>query len=165
VPSIHDTLDIPFEQLEERAIKIRNNTQLQTRISELLTNNQIQYPPPKFVEQAVYTGFPSREDELWMERFHSTPWEERHKLIEGFEDSRYRELAERLICSNSVDGISDHSLQKYNSFLTQRFSEKGPWLNLDRTLTKIGEMLEAEDDQENKEVLHELQKKLKKITF
>jgi len=165
VPLIHDTLDIPFEQLEERAIKIRNNTQLQTRISELLTNNQIQYPPPKFVEQAVYTGFPSREDELWMERFHSTPWEERHKLIEGFEDSRYRELAERLICTNSVDGISDHSLQKYNSFLTQRFSEKGPWLNIDRTLTKIGEMLEVEDDQENKEVLHELQKKLKKITF
>ena len=36
---------------------------------------------------------------------------------------------------------------------------------MDRTLTKIGEMLEAEDDQENKEVLHELQKKLKKITF
>ena len=68
VPSIHDTLDIPFEQLEERAIKIRNNTQLQTRISELLTNNQIQYPPPKFVEQAVYTGFPSREDELWIDR-------------------------------------------------------------------------------------------------
>ena len=115
---------------------------MQTRISELLTNNQIQYPPPKFVEQAVYTGFPSREDELWMERFHSTPWEERHKLIEGFEDSRYRELAERLVCTNSVDGISDHSLQKYNSFLTQRLSDKGPWLNIDRTLTKIGEMLE-----------------------
>jgi len=54
---------------------------------------------------------------------------------------------------------------KYNSFLTQRLSEKGPWLNIDRTLTKIGEMLEAEDDQENKEILHELQKKLKKITF
>jgi exonuclease I len=100
-----------------------------------------------------------------MERFHSTPWEERHKLIEGFEDSRYRELAERLVCANSVEGISDHSIQKYNSFLTQRLSDKGPWLNIDRTLTKIGEMLETEEDQENKEVLQKLQKKLKKITF
>ena len=36
---------------------------------------------------------------------------------------------------------------------------------MDRTLTKIGEMLEVEDDQENKEILQELQKKLKKITF
>ena len=69
------------------------------------------------------------------------------------------------ICTHSVDGIPDLSLQKYNSFLTQRQSEKGPWLNMDRTLTKIGEMLEVEDDQENKEILQELQKKLKKITF
>ena len=36
---------------------------------------------------------------------------------------------------------------------------------MDRTLTKIGEMLEAEDDRENKEILQELQKKLKQLTF
>ncbi len=108
IPSIQEKLDIPLNQLEERAYKIKNNTKLQARVSELMTNNQIQYPSPKFVEQSVYAGFPSNEDELWMERFHATPWEERYKLIEGFQDSRYRELAERLICSNSENSISDN---------------------------------------------------------
>mgnify|MGYP000650893879 FL=1 len=99
IPEINQYLDIPFEQLEERARKIKNNTNLQTRVSELLTNNQVNYPPPKYVEQSVYAGFASEADQLWMERFHSLPWDERAKLIDGFEDKRYKELAERLICT------------------------------------------------------------------
>ena len=160
VPSIQEKLDIPLNQLEERAYKIKNNTKLQARVSELMTNNQIQYPSPKFVEQSVYAGFPSNEDELWMERFHATPWEERYKLIEGFQDSRYRELAERLICSNSENSISDNSLKRYKTFLEQRLSDKGPWLNLGTAQDKIKKLIESEEDKENIEILKRLQIKL-----
>ena len=160
IPSIQEKLDIPLNQLEERAYKIKNNTKLQARVSELMTNNQIQYPSPKFVEQSVYAGFPSNEDELWMERFHATPWEERYKLIEGFQDSRYRELAERLICSNSENSISDNSVKRYKSFLEQRLSDKGPWLNLGTAQEKIKKLIESEKDKENIEILKKLQMKL-----
>ena len=160
IPSIQEKLDIPLNQLEERAYKIKNNTKLQARVSELMTNNQIQYPSPKFVEQSVYAGFPSNEDELWMERFHATPWEERYKLIEGFQDSRYRELAERLICSNSENSISDNSLKRYKTFLEQRLSDKGPWLNLGTAQEKIKKLIESEEDKENIEILKRLQIKL-----
>ena len=160
IPSIQEKLDIPLNQLEERAYKIKNNTKLQARVSELMTNNQIQYPSPKFVEQSVYAGFPSNEDELWMERFHATPWEERYKLIEGFQDSRYRELAERLICSNSENSISDNSLKRYKTFLEQRLSDKGPWLNLGSAQEKIKKLIESEKDKENIEILKRLQIKL-----
>ena len=160
IPSIQEKLDIPLNQLEERAYKIKNNTKLQARVSELMTNNQIQYPSPKFVEQSVYAGFPSNEDELWMERFHATPWEERYKLIEGFQDSRYRELAERLICSNSENSISDNSLKRYKTFLEQRLSDKGPWLNLGTAQEKIKKLIESEEDKENIEILKRLQMKL-----
>ena len=160
IPSIQEKLDIPLNQLEERAYKIKNNTKLQARVSELMTNNQIQYPSPRFVEQSVYAGFPSNEDELWMERFHATPWEERYKLIEGFQDSRYRELAERLICSNSENSISDNSLKRYKTFLEQRLSDKGPWLNLGTAQEKIKKLIESEEDKENIEILKRLQMKL-----
>ena len=163
IPSIQESLDIPLAQLEERAYKIKNNTNLQARVSELMTNNQIQYPSPKFVEQSIYSKFPSKEDELWMERFHATPWEDRNKLIEGFEDSRYRELAERLICSNSKNSISKNSLKKYEVFLKQRLSDKGPWLNISTAKEKIEKMIEREEDKENIEVLKRLQKKLTKM--
>ena len=165
IPSIQEKLDIPLNQLEERAYKIKNNTKLQARVSELMTNNQIQYPSPKFVEQSVYAGFPSNEDELWMERFHATPWEERYKLIEGFQDSRYRELAERLICSNSENSISDNSLKRYKTFLEQRLSDKGPWLNLGTAQDKIKKLIESEEDKENIEILKRLQIKLTEMSL
>ena len=53
VRNLQDYLDIPYSQLEERAQKVKNNTRLQLRISELLSNNQPTYPPPKYVAQAV----------------------------------------------------------------------------------------------------------------
>ena len=93
IPNIGTFLDIPYDQLEERARKIQENVKLQTRVSELLASNQINYPPPKYLEQSVYSGFPSDADDLWMERFHSLPWEERSKLLDGFEDSRYKAVS------------------------------------------------------------------------
>jgi hypothetical protein len=98
-----------------------------------------------------------------MERFHATPWQDRSKLIDGFEDSRYRELAERLICAHEAEGTPDQSLQRYNTFISQRLSDKGPWLNIDNTLSKIEEMLKKEEDKEKKNILHKLEKKLKKM--
>ena len=163
VPSIQKYLDMPFELLEERSLMIRNNTKLQSRISELMTNNQIQYPQPKFVEQAVYSKFPSNADELWMDKFHSSSWDERSNLIEGFEDSRYRELAERLVCSNSLKKVSDGSRKKYQAFIEQRLFDKGPWLNLVTAQEKTKSLLEkakVEKNEEDKNILQELHKKL-----
>lgn len=167
IPSIQDYLDTTFEQLEERAYKIRNNTKLQVRVSELMTNNQIKYPPPRYIEQAVYSGFASNEDKFWMERFHNTPWEERHNLIEGFQDARYREIAERLINSNSPEGIRGVQKKKYESFIKQRLYDKGPWLNLESAKEKTSKLLEkaiTENRIEDRQILEKLLKKFSEIS-
>ena len=159
IPEINKYLDIPYEQLEERARKIQNNTSLQNRVSELLTNNQNTYPPPKYVEQSVYSGFASDADQLWMERFHSLPWPDRSKLLEGFEDKRYKELAERLICTNDPTNLPDSSREKFSEFLKHRLYDKGPWLSLDKSLEKIKKLLiEAEGEKEL--ILKDLEKNL-----
>ena len=49
IPNIGSFLDIPYDQLVERARKIQGNIKLQTRVSELLSSNQINYPPPKYL--------------------------------------------------------------------------------------------------------------------
>ena len=92
-------IDLPLEEIESRAHKIQNNTVLQTRISDLLTQHTTNYPPNKYIEQTVYSGFPSDADSLCMERFHTAAWEDRANLLNGFDDVRYKELAERLLCS------------------------------------------------------------------
>ena len=161
IPNIDEYLDIPYDQLVERARKIKNNVQLQTRISELLASNQINYPPPKHLEQSVYSGFPSDADDLWMERFHTLPWEERSKVIDGFEDSRYKELAERLLCVNNPESVSNDTLEKYHNFINQRLYDKGPWQSLEKTLDKTRSLL-IDATSEQKEILEKLEENLSK---
>ena len=159
IPNIDRFLDIPHEQLIERAQKIKENIKLQTRVSELLASNQINYPPPKHLEQTVYSGFPSDADNLWMERFHTLPWDERSKILDGFEDSRYKELAERLVCTNNLDSVSGDTLDRYRNFVNQRLYDKGPWPSLEKTLDKTRSML-IDATGEKKEILEQLENSL-----
>ena len=161
IPDLEKYLDIPHEQLIDRARKVRENIKLQTRISELLASNQINYPPPKYLEQTVYSGFPSDADDLWMERFHTLPWEERSKVLDGFEDTRYKELAERLVCANNPESVKHETMSRYQNFLNQRLYDKGPWPSLEKTLDKTRSMMiDATDEQ--KEILKRLEKNLEK---
>ena len=161
IPDVEKFLDIPYDQLVERAHKVRANIKLQTRVSELLASNQVNYPPPKHLEQTVYSGFPSDADDLWMERFHTLPWEERSKVLDGFEDSRYKELAERLVCVNNPESVSAETFERYQNFLNQRLYDKGPWPSLEKTLDKTRSML-IEAKGEQKEILEQLEKNLVK---
>jgi hypothetical protein len=94
-----------------------------------------------------------------MERFHSLPWEERSKILDGFEDSRFKELAERLVCVNNPESVSNQTFEKYQNFVNQRLYDKGPWLSLEKTLDKTRSLL-IEATGEKKEILEKLEKNL-----
>jgi exodeoxyribonuclease I len=51
------------------------------------------------VEQRIYDGFPSREDEMRLATFHRQEWPHRIGLIPSIEDGRYRELGGRVIAT------------------------------------------------------------------
>ena len=94
-----------------------------------------------------------------MERFHSLPWEERSKVLDGFEDQRYKELAERLVCVNNPESVSNDSLERYRNFVNQRLYDKGPWPSLDKTIDKTRSML-MEATGEKKDILEKLEASL-----
>ena len=169
VPSVQEYLEnISLEEIEKRADKVRNNSNLQNRISELMTNNQIQYPSPKYIEQSVYSGFASNEDKLWMERFHNTPWKERVELTEGFEDPRYRELAERLLALEVEEDVTELARKKYSSFVKQRLFDKGPWLNINSAQEQTSKLIEKailDNRDDDKKLLETLQKRLLEISM
>jgi len=141
VPNLNIFLDESPQLLKERAHQVRENLRLQNRISEILTNNQPQYPEPKYLEQTVYSGFASHADELWMERFSCALWEEKAKLIQGFGDSRYKNLAERIVCTNSPECMTKESMTRHNAFVITRQNDKGPWLNKEKALQKISKLM------------------------
>ncbi len=81
------------------------------------------------------------------------------RINKAGEDKRFKELAERLICSNSPESASEDSLSRYSNFMNQRLYDKGPWLTLDKALEKIEKLL-MDAEGEKKEILKSLEKNL-----
>ena len=126
----------------------------------MLSDTNLSIFPGTILSQ-ICSGFPSDADDLWMERFHTLPWEERSKVLDGFEDSRYKELAERLVCVNNPESASSETLERYHNFINQRLYDKGPWPSLEKTLDKTRSML-LDATGEQKEILEKLEENLSK---
>ena len=58
IKNINNFLDSPFELLESRAKQVSENLEFQNRVCEVMTINQREYPPNKYLEQKVYERFP-----------------------------------------------------------------------------------------------------------
>ena len=160
IENIDNFLDTPFELLASRAQQVLENTDFQNRICELLTINQREYPPNKYLEQKVYERFPSNSDKLWMERFEISTWAEKAKLLNGFEDERYRELAQRLIDYLKPEFSSNKEQDEYHEFVKERLLANGPWkMTLEKAISRTNSLkIEAEEnnEQEKLEIINSL---------
>jgi exodeoxyribonuclease-1 len=161
IPNLSSFLDVPEKQLEERAKLIRENIDFQERVSSILGDNQFNWPSQEIVEQRIYDGFPSEADKLWRDRFELAPWAEKVKLIEGFEDERYRELAERIVCYQKPEFASDEMIERFQSFVKTRLFSKGPWLKdrgqtLDQAIVEAETLLAENNNEEDVEILEKL---------
>ena len=85
-----------METYLERARKVREHWEFRHRISRLLAERYADQPAAIYVEQRIYEGFPSRDDEARLATFHGREWPHRVGLIPSIEDERYRELGERV---------------------------------------------------------------------
>ena len=79
-----------------------------------------------------------------MEKFHISTWQDKAKLKEGFEDSRYRELASRIIALEKPDLLSKEENEDFSQFIKERLFSKGPWLNLSQANQKL-EKFDSDD--------------------
>ena len=154
IPNIELFLDSPKKILESRAKLVLENTDFQDRICELLSINQREYPPNKFIEQKVYERFPSNSDKLWMERFEISPWSEKSKLLNGFEDERFRLLSQRLINYLKPEFSSNKDKDNYHEFLRERLLVNGPWkMNLEKAISRTNTLKVDAEESNNAENL------------
>ena len=125
-----------------------------------MTINQREFPPNKYLEQKVYERFPSNSDKLWMERFEISTWAEKAKLLNGFEDERYRELAQRLVSYLKPEFSSNKEQDEYHEFLKERLLANGPWkMTLEKAILRTNSLkIEAEEnnEQEKLEIINSL---------
>ncbi|MAK14514.1 MAG: exonuclease [Proteobacteria bacterium] len=153
-------LDLSQEVLADRAQMINKNQDFKQKLSQILEDDDKTWPEKNIVEQKIYDGFSSSADKLWMERFEISNWDEKVKLIDGFEDERYRELATRIICYEKPEFATEEMLENYNNLVRSRLFSKGPWNTpgetLDQATLKVEAAIRETEDSEKKEIYEQL---------
>ena len=89
-----------------------------------------------------------------MERFEISTWAEKAKLLNGFEDERYRELSQRLINYLKPEFSSNKEQDNYHEFLKERLLTNGPWkLTLEKAISRTNSLkIEAEENKEKEKL-------------
>ena len=153
-----DAFDTDFALLEDRAKQVRDNIDFQSLVSQAMAdkinnwNNEYDH-----IEQMIYAGgFPSKQDKDLMADFHRIDSaQERIKICRNIEDQRHRLFAERLICQFYPQEAPEDMMNRYQSLITQRLNEEGPWGSMSKIMTDLDNLIEKDNPAETQQILKE----------
>ena len=115
------------------------------RLLAVYKDMQEEYEPAVHIEQRIYEGFLSSEDEKILEEFHRSPWEKRADILTRLTDERYKFLGLRLIYRERPDVLPQEVRDALDTeYITRLFGTKSggePWLTLPKALEQTNDLL------------------------
>lgn len=108
------------------------------------------WPKGEHLEQSIFEGFWSRDDEKLIQKFHSGDWDLRGKLVSQFKDERLKQLAQRAVYDNAPSRLSNSTLKNLKVSISQRLlsdeKDEAPWRTIRSAKDELA-MLDAVSDQ------------------
>ena len=138
------------EQLEQAGFLSQSPAVL-ARLIELAEAAAEEWPESEHLEQTIFEGFPGRADERLMALFHkASDWKARADLMRGFEDARYRQLAQRLVFAEAPEHLSAEDRTRLNTAITERFlddhGDKKLWRSIPAAVRELSEMKSRDEE-------------------
>ena len=144
---------------------IRGDTDFQARVGQALALRFADQEPSPHVEKRIYDGFPSRNDQALMEKFHRVEWTDRAAIAAQIDDTRLSEFAFRLVYFENPQLLPAEKSAELKTWLAERImtdDDDVPWMTVPKAMRETDEMLtDAKGDEaslllEVKEYLFEL---------
>ena len=151
-PSLFDLPD-PSSELIERADRIANRSDFHRLVGSVMARRYKDRAEPEHVEKRIYSGFYSPSDKALLNRFQTADAETRIKLISEMSDDRMRQLAHRLMLSQSPDLFPAEHLEKASRAIAERWASepvRNGWNTAEqvhRDLRRVADSTLAMDDQ------------------
>jgi exodeoxyribonuclease-1 len=145
--------NISGREIARRIDVIRQNPDFTIRVGHALRDRYPEQEPSPHVEQRIYDGFPSRDDQGLMEEFHARNWSKRAELIPRFEDERIQELSRRLIFCQQPDLLSESQNAEMSRWAATRVlngDASVPWMTIPKALQEVGDLLASTTGDEAK---------------
>lgn len=149
-PALAETRELGMDELHRRANVLKSDATLRSAlIKAYLSIGEDKEESNEHLEQQIYAGFYTPDDQRKLDSFHLAPWEERLSLMAQFEDKRLRQLASRLIYFERPDLLDANSRQNFDTAIAKRLLAEEttvPWLTLPKAIAELDAMLETADE-------------------
>lgn len=129
------------DEVEEIGGAVRGDTAFCSRIEALHQRSAPNWPASEHLEQRIYDGFWSREDESLMAKFHEADWAERAALVAKISDGRSRALGLRLVYFQSPHLLSPAQAANVKLDLRKRSPNGTTPLGVERAIELVDELL------------------------
>lgn len=133
-----------LDELRRRAARVKGDSALCERLIAACLGSREQREPSEHVEEQIYDGFASNEDNALMEHFHALDWPQRVPLIGQLTDGRLRALGQRLLYVEAPYLMDEAARHKYDTAIARRLmADNGtmPWLTYPQAITEIDELI------------------------
>ena len=141
-----------LDELSRRVARLKNDPGLSERLIAAFIQARGARQPSVHVEEQIYDGFASNEDNALLDRFHEREWAERASLIEQLADGRLRSLGQRLIYVEAPHVMAEAAQQDYAAAIARRLmAEDGtvPWLTFPKAIAETDDFLAIADPAES----------------
>ncbi|TIV66826.1 MAG: hypothetical protein E5V86_07085 [Mesorhizobium sp.] len=145
--------DLGIKEITRRAEQMRADEALRGRLIDAMTSSRTPFPESPHLEEQIYGGFYSPEDEYLVDEFHKAEWPQRLEISGRFADRRLRGLSRRLIYFDAPHVMPDRMRKIYARAIAARIharNEATRWITLDEAIEDGETMLAdlAPDDRQ-----------------
>ena len=150
---LKDNIELENVELyQSRATALKQNLSLQEKILEILSDQTRSYPVGDYLEDQIYSGgFASAIDKDRMNQFHKAQdFEEKNKILNTFDDERYKDFATRICGQIFPEQISSEQLLYCRNIVNDRFNNQGPWPDAQAYIDEGNELLSKDLDKNEK---------------
>jgi exodeoxyribonuclease-1 len=113
--------DLPDRDHAARRIRaILDNHEFCARVGQAVSQRFPDTEPSEWVEEQIFDGFTSSADNRLMDAFHAADPEMKQQIAAQFEDRRLRELAHRIINTESPDYLEPKIREWFEDWQTKR---------------------------------------------
>ena len=143
VPASLLSKTLSADELHRRAQLICGNQIFRSRLSDALAAIRAAAapnPPSPHLEERIYDTFASSSDSALLHQFHQAAWPDRAKLVERIEDSRFAELARRLIHIEQPDLLTEAERIRLDAWRASRVLANDrtvPWMTVPKANEEI----------------------------
>lgn len=138
-------------ELRRRAVRVKGDAVLCGRLVAACLESREHREQSEHVEEQIYDGFASNDDNALMEQFHALEWPQRAPLLDQLADGRLRALGQRLLYVEAPDLMDEATRHEYDAAIASRLMAGAgtvPWLTYPQALADIDELIAAANGDE-----------------